>query len=110
MCVAWFFFTSLFYKRSKPAYREQVEEFFRDIKTPIDHEKEDVRDQDAMQYRLVGLMCLIFGVFALLGMLIPNPPRGRLSFLFVGGIILALGIWLYAVSTKKFRQDPDAER
>lgn len=50
------------------------------MRTPIDHVKEDVRDQDAMQYRLVGTMCLIFGGCTLFGILIPNPIYGRLSF------------------------------
>jgi Na+/proline symporter len=79
------------------------------VGTPIDHAKEDVRDQDAMQYRLVSIMCLVFGGFALFGILIPNPLNGRLAFLFVGGVIFALGVWLYAVSVKKFKEHPDAE-
>ncbi len=107
--ITWFFLTSIWYKQAKPACRERVEAFFADMRTPVDHAKEDIRDQDAMQYRLVGIMCLVFGGFTLLGILIPNPPHGRLAFLFVGGIIFALGAWLYAISAKKFKEHPDAE-
>jgi hypothetical protein len=32
-----------------------------------------------------------------------------LAFLFVGGVIFALGVWLYAISVKKFKEHPDAE-
>ena len=107
--VAWFFFTMLFYKKSTSGHKDRLESFFSDMRTPIDHVKEDVRDQDAMQYRLIGIMCLVFGGFTLLGMLIPNPMHGRLAFLFVGGTIFSIGGLLYAVSIKKFKNDPDAE-
>lgn len=62
-------------------------------------------DQDAMQYRLVGIMCLVFGTFALLGILIPNPMYGRLCFLFIGGIIFSLGILLYRIAVKKEKEE-----
>lgn len=109
VCICWFFFTALFYKKSNPVFKEGVEVFFEDMRTPINHVTEDVRDQDAMQYRLVGIMCLVFGGFVLLGMLIPNPMHGRLGFLFVGGILFAMGVWLYAISVKKIKQNPNAE-
>lgn len=109
VCVAWFFFTALFYEKSDPRFKEEVERFFVDMRTPIDRVREDVRDQDAMQYRLIGLMCLIFGGFTLLGILIPNPLSGRLGFLFVGGVIFAMGTWLYAISVRKFKKHPNAE-
>ena len=62
-----------------------------------------------MQYRVVGIMCLVFAGFTLLGILIPNPLAGRLGFLFVDGIIFALGGPLYGISVKKFKQHPEAE-
>jgi len=107
--IFWFFATSFFYKNSSEESKKRVENLFEDMRTPIDHVKEDVRDQDAMQYRLVGIICLIFGGGATLGMLIPNPWYGRLSFLFVGGIILVTGIILYAISVKKLKEHPDSE-
>ncbi len=106
---AWFFATSFFYKNSPQEHKDRVENLFKDMDTPIDHATEDVRNQDAMQYRLVGIMCLVFGGGTTLGMLIPNPLYGRLAFLFVGGTILAMGVILYAISTKKLREQPDSE-
>jgi hypothetical protein len=110
VATAWFLMTMLFYKKSHTEHHERVEAFFEDMRTPIDHVKEDIRNQDGMQYRLIGIMCLVFGGFTLLGILIPNPLYGRMGFLFVGGIIFALGVWFYSISVKKFKTDPDAER
>lgn len=106
VCFAWFFFTALFYKKTTPEYKESVESLFKDMRTPIDHENEPMRDQDAMQYQLVGMLCLIFGFFALLGILIPNPIHGKLSFLFVGGIVFCLGLFLYSIYLKKKKDMP----
>jgi Na+/proline symporter len=107
--VAWFLMTMLFYRKSSAAHHERVEAFFQDMRTPIDHATEDVRDQDAMQYRMVGIMCLVFGGFILLGIFIPNPLHGRMGFLFVGGSIFTLGVWLYVISVRKFKLHPAAE-
>lgn len=93
--TGWFFFTSLFYKNSPKQFRQEVESLFEDMRTPIDHLAEGGQDQDAMQYRLVGVMSLVFGGFTLLGMLIPNPLWGRLCFAFVGGVMFAIGLVLY---------------
>lgn len=89
---AWFFFTMLFYRKDAPERRARVEAFFTDMRTPLEESGDQGRDQDHMQYRLVGLMCLVFGGATLLGALIPNPWTGRLGFLFVGGVIFAIGV------------------
>lgn len=96
----WFFFTTLFYDKCKDEFKQGVDSFFKDMDTPIDHVKEDVENQDAIQYRLVGIACLAFGSFVLLGMLIPNPLYGRICFLFVGGIIFGIGLLLYYLSKR----------
>lgn len=107
--IIWFFATSFFYKKSSEEHKERVESLFKDMRTPIDHAKEDVRNQDAMQYRLVGIMCLIFGGGTTLGIFIPNPLYGRIAFLFIGGTILILGIILYSISVKKLKEQPNSE-
>lgn len=106
----WFFASYFLYPYSRPETKERVEAFFKDMRTPIDHVKEEVKNQDAMQYRLVGITCLVFGGFLLLGILIPNPLHGRMSFLFVGGVIFLMGVLLYVIGQRKYKLDPNAER
>jgi Na+/proline symporter len=98
--VGWFFLTTLFYKRSSESHKQQVEELFQDMATPIDHVAEGSVDQDAMQARMVGWISVVFGGMILLGMLIPNPPWGRACFLFVGGTLAFIG-WLLLRSGRK---------
>jgi hypothetical protein len=53
---------------------------------------------DAQQYRALGIMCLIYGAFILLLVLIPNPWQGRLWMMFCSGALLGVGallIWSY---------------
>ncbi len=95
---AWFFFTGLFYKSSPPKYRQQVDEFFARMSTPV--EKHGVADLQQMVYRRLGTLCLVFGAFVLLLMLIPNGFQGRMCFLFVGGTITGIGAVLYTLSKR----------
>ena len=41
------------------------------------------------------------GGFMLLCVLIPNPLRGRLAFLFIGGACFLLGIWMERIGRRK---------
>ena len=100
-CVAWFFFTSLFYESSPAAYKATVDEFFDRLRTPI----EDLTDEQVKENHKVvgaiGVLCVIFGSFVLLMMLVPNPVLGRLGFLFCGGIIFLTGQALRSISRRK---------
>lgn len=97
---AWFLMTMLFHKQSTPDHRQRVDALFADFTRPVDRAAEGGIDQDHMQYRMVGLLCLVFGGFLLAGMLIPNPWSGRLSFLFIGGVISVIGLVLFGVSRR----------
>jgi len=108
--IGWFFFTSLFYGKSSPEHKERVDVLFADLKRPVDHCKEGTRDQDAMQYRLLGLITLGMGGCIMLGVLIPGGMKGRICFAAISSITLAVGAWLYAVSVNKYKRMPDAER
>jgi solute:Na+ symporter, SSS family len=101
---AWFLMTMVFYKYSTAEHRERVDALFADFKRPVDRVAEGGTDQDYMQYRMVGLLCLAFGVFLLAGMLIPNPWSGRLSFLFIGGVIGGIGLVLLKVARRLARE------
>ena len=94
----WFFFTTLFYKLSSLEHLERNEEFFERLRTPV--EKEGVEDLQETIYRLLGILCLVYGVFILLLTIIPNNLQGRMCFVFVGGTIFTAGAILYGISRK----------
>ncbi len=87
--MAWFFMTSLFYRSTQPDEQERIEGFFRNLETPVD--KHGVEGVQTSVYKLLGTLCLVYGVFILLLMAIPNGFTGRLAFLFVGGTFCVVG-------------------
>lgn len=94
VCTAWFFFTSLFYKNSPPKHRETVDEFFTRLRTPVaTRSSEELREDNAIA-RSIGKLCVIYGSFVALLMLVPNPLRGRLCFVACGGVMIACGLFL----------------
>lgn len=102
-----FFGSSLFYSRTAAAERVRVDSFFSKLRTPL-KPLEDAAMSDEPVYRLLGVLCLIYGGFILLLMFIPNSLGGRLCFLFVGGIIGAAGVVLHRISVRKRRQEGHA--
>ncbi len=88
---AWFLGCCLFHRTRSEAEQKRVEEFFRQMRTPVDFQKEIGEDNDAQQCRLLGLLCLIYGGFIALLVLIPNPGRGRLALLACSGMVLIVG-------------------
>ena len=73
---------------------------FRQLRVPVEP-AHDADSGDEPVYRLLGALCMVYGAFILLLMFIPNPPIGRLCFLFVGGVIGAVGVALYVVANRK---------
>lgn len=102
----WFFLTSLWYHQSSPDHQERVEALFKDMRTPINHRTEDVVNQDAIQFKLVGVMCMAFGAFTLACIAIPNPYHGRMAFLFIGSVIFTIGLILWFAYLRKIRKIP----
>jgi len=90
--VGWFFFTSLFYRNSSEGYRASVEEFFLRLRTPVDNVP--VTAENRQFPRAVGQLCFIYGGFVTAFAAIPNHFRGRLCFLFCGGVIILIGAGL----------------
>ena len=97
-CVAWFFFTALFYRRSPAAHQERVAEFFARLRTPLP-DAAGAAHENRQVPRAIGRMCLLYGGFILLLTLIPNAPLGRICYAACGGVLLALGI----VVTRRYR-------
>ena len=92
--LCWFLFTKFFYKYVSAEEHDRIENFFTDLKTPI-VQADDSREQDQMQYRLLGTLCMIYGGTFILATAMPVGNKGRLCFLAIGGFIAILGLCLY---------------
>jgi len=77
------------------ADQNRVNDFYQRLITPINAITEKIENRDEVIYRLMGALCTVYGAFILLLMLIPNSMRGRICFLFVGGVITVSGMLLY---------------
>jgi solute:Na+ symporter, SSS family len=103
--MAWFFFTSLFYEKSSPEYKANVEHFFAEQKRPIEDLTEEQVKENHKVVGAIGTLCMIFGTFVLLMMFVPNEGVKRLGFLFSGGIIVATGRLLRRTA-KRHQENP----
>jgi Na+/proline symporter len=92
--VSWFFFTSLFYESSSAEYKASVDEFFARLRAPVQKAPGEATREDLSIASSIGRLCLIYGTFILVLVAIPNPVRGRLCFLFCGGAMVAVGVFL----------------
>jgi len=97
VCSVWFLACCLFHRSRSREEIARVDEFFHQMRTPVDFDRESgaAEGNDAQQYRTLGLMCLIYGCFVFLLVLIPNPWLGRLSMMFCSAALLAVGGGLY---------------
>lgn len=92
--TGWFFFTSLFYERSSPEFKANVDEFFVRLKTPVHAAAgANARENKAIAAS-IGKLLMLYGGFVTLLVAIPNPLTGRLSFLACGGFMLFSGLYL----------------
>lgn len=98
--TAWFSLSRLFYPRESASYKQAVEAFSRQIETPVGPD-EAVPELDDRQSRLIGWLCLPYGAVVGLLALIPNPPGGRLAFVFCGAVLAAIGAALITQSRSR---------
>jgi solute:Na+ symporter, SSS family len=98
--VIWYFFTSLFYEKSPAAYKANLEEFFARLKRPIEDLTAEQLKENHKVVGAIGMLCLIFGGFVVLMMLVPNPLAKRLGFLFSGSCFFIVG-WLLRNDAKR---------
>jgi Na+/proline symporter len=103
LSILWFLGTIPLWRSSSEAHHHRVDVLFDDLARPVDHMGEGGEDQDAMQFRITGVLCLILGGFLLLCIAIPNPLKGRLTFLFIGGVLTGLGALLWRIYRRKAR-------
>ncbi len=103
--TAWFLGTKIFWSRTSLAYRADIETFFVRLNTPVDFAREEGAGaaNDSRQSTVIGWLCVVYGTFVTLLVLIPNPISGRLAFVGCGGFVLVVGIALI-VSARSKRQ------
>ena len=110
ICSLWFIGTKLFWSRTSPAMRAQVDEFFLKLNRPVDFAREEGADaaNDSRQSRVVGWLCVAYGAFVCLLALIPNPLVGRLAFIGCGAVVLSIGLLLLGSARRAARHLPAA--
>ena len=105
----WFLLTAAVAgRRRSPREVARVDAFFQEMHTPIDFAREEGAGSDNLQARVMGMLCLTYGGFVALLALIPNPPIGRLAFLFCGGVMFGVGLALRRAG--RTRRPPEAAR
>jgi solute:Na+ symporter, SSS family len=95
VCSAWFLGTCWFARWRSAKEVEETEQFFEQMRTPVNFETEEGNNNDAQQYRTLGLMSLVYGGFISLLVLIPNSPLGRLGMFTCAGTMLVVGGLLF---------------
>ncbi len=104
ICVLWFYGTMIFPVKRTAAAAERVKNFFRDMNTPIDSEKECPQaayNSDARQFDVIGKLAAVYGISILALLIFPNALAGKLAILGCGGLILGLGVWLIYCGKRK---------
>jgi Na+/proline symporter len=103
----WYFFTSFFYKSAPNVEQERIDTFFTNLHTPVD--KHGVEGVQTAVYKMLGALCLVYGVFILLLTAIPNRFSGRLAFVFCGGVMFTVGWLLWVAAKRKAKQAVEAK-
>jgi Na+/proline symporter len=102
VCTGWFLLTMLFYRKKEQPYVEQVDNFFADMATPVQADELELGDHDneSRQCAVLAKLCLVYGAFILLMVLIPNELAGRLIICCCGVIIAGIGLVLRALGRR----------
>jgi solute:Na+ symporter, SSS family len=103
VCAAWFLGSCWFANRRPAEEKERVDQFFKQMTTPVDFQKEMGAGNDAAQFRTLGLLCLVYGSFIALMLVIPNPLSGRLGILFCMVCMMGTGAVLYWLGERRKR-------
>jgi Na+/proline symporter len=97
----WFGLAAVVAPRPTEQERGRVDAFFTKMCTPVDFAREEKSaGSDNVQARVMGMLCLLYGGFVTLLVLIPNPLTGRLAFAFCGMVMFAVGWMLWRAGTR----------
>ena len=89
--------TMPFWKTASAKYRQQVDDFFTEMHTPVDFEKEVGQGNDALQLKIIGWFAVVIGLSIGLVLLVPqDKPGAWKSICFISGFVSGVGgllIW-----------------
>jgi len=109
VCSAWFLGSCLYSNTRSEAEKKRVDDFFQKMRKPVDFKNEMGAGNDAQQYRTLGLLCLIYGGFMTMLVLIPNSPGGRLGMFACAATMLGVGGGLFWNSLRLKSKSPNSE-
>jgi solute:Na+ symporter, SSS family len=111
VCTGWFFLTMLFYRKDKKPYVDQVDDFFKEMATPIQPEERelDSHDNDSRQCVVLSNLCLIYGAFIFLLVFIPNEMTGRIIIFGCSAIVVGIGLFIKRLG-RKYAQPEKGEQ
>lgn len=108
--IVGFLLTMPFWRFASQAERQRIEQFFRQMATPVDFEKEVGAANDTAQLRLVGLSCLVMAAFVLLLLFGPG-GWGRVGSVFwVAGCLGGVGAIFAVVARRRTRRASSSEQ
>ena len=101
-----FFSTTFWWKGTSPAYKERVHAFFKEMKTPVDVEKEigETVTTDCSQLRIVGAYALILSAFFAILSALPQSGNDRLICLALAGMVFLIGGIFYILGRRSHQR------
>ncbi len=110
VCVSWYFITKLFYNKENRKYVESVDQFFKEMHTPIDMAKEHgpSHESDYRQMKVIGNLCLVYGSFIFLLLFIPNEWDARFLIFICSAFIGGIGAILRIQASRMRKKIPSA--
>jgi Na+/proline symporter len=101
-----FFSTSFWWKGTSAAYKEKVHAFFKEMKTPVDVEKEIgiTSTTDCSQLRIVGAYALILSAFFAILSALPQSGHDRLICLALSGMVFVIGLIFYILGRRSHQR------
>ncbi|MGC9450703.1 MAG: sodium:solute symporter family transporter [Oceanipulchritudo sp.] len=107
-----FFSTTFWWKGTSTAYKEKVHAFFREMKTPVDVEKEIgiTSTTDCSQLRIVGAYALILSAFFAILAALPQSANDRLICAALAGMVFFIGIIFYFLGRRSHQRLKAAAR
>lgn len=104
-----FLASKLFWNRTSEAEKQELRDFHRLMRTPVDFEREIGAGSDASQLRIVGWLTTLMAL-ALLLLLIPLRPEDYGKLLFVSGFILVVGLSMLALAYQRAKRSKAQNR